>query len=262
MWSSQTGGAGDSVLIAHSTKTDLAVERIRRAILQGRYPPGEKLRQNRLATELGLSPTPVREALRRLQAEGLVTHSPHRGVRVSHISIAEIKEIYRILEALEGLAARLVAERLDRASTIARLEQIQSRVESRLKRGSMSDWVRISNDFETTIHGACESPRLQQVLQNLWDAIPRDRIGVVESMAASTTAEHRAVLEAIRSGDPDVAEQTMRAHIRQSSAKRVAYLLEVAAPGVSWAPAASVAQHEPRTGRGNARRTAHAVASD
>jgi DNA-binding GntR family transcriptional regulator len=218
---------GEVALVAHTMKTDVALELVRQAILEGRYPPGEKLRQTRVAEELGLSPTPVREALRRLQAEGLVTHSPHRGVRVSRVGVPEIAEMYRIIEVLEGLAVRLVAESPDCQATVASLERIQNRVEARLRRGNTRDWVQINNQFEDTIHAACNSARLQQVLKNLWDAIPRDRIGVVESMADSTTAEHRAVLEALRKRDPRAAEEAMRTHVRLSSATRIKYLVEL-----------------------------------
>jgi DNA-binding GntR family transcriptional regulator len=210
--------------LIHTMKTDLALERVRQAILDGRYRPGEKLRQNQVAQELGLSPTPVREALRRLQAEGLVTHSPHRGVRVTRVGVEEIADVYRLLVVLEGLAARLVAERPDRAATVANLERIQARVEARLQRGALNDWVKISTQFEAVLHAACNSPRLQTVLKGLWDTIPRDPIGVVDSMAASTTAEHCAVLDAIRSGNGDAAERAMRAHVQQSSATRVEFL--------------------------------------
>lgn len=215
--------------LIHTMKTDLAVERVRQAILDGRYRPGEKLRQNQVAQELGLSPTPVREALRRLQAEGLVTHSPHRGVRVSRVGVEEISDVYRLLIVLEGLAARLVAERPDRAATVASLERIQARVEARLRRGALSDWVKINTQFEAVLHAGCNSPRLQTVLKGLWDTIPRDPIGVVDSMAASTTAEHGAVLEAIRAGDGDAAERAMRAHVQQSSATRLKFLADIAA---------------------------------
>jgi DNA-binding GntR family transcriptional regulator len=208
-------------------KTDMALELVRQAILDGRYRPGEKLRQLRLAEELGLSPTPVREALRRLQTEGLVTHSPHRGVRVSRVGVPEIAEIYRILEVLEGLVARLVVESSERDATVAKLERVQTRVESRLGRGNSRDWVQINNQFEDIMHAACNSPRLQLVLKNLWDSIPRDRIGVVESMAASTTAEHRAVIDALRAADAQAAEAAMRAHVRKSSAMRIQYLLDL-----------------------------------
>jgi len=233
-------------------KTYLAVERLRDAILDGRYRPGEKLRQNKVAEELGLSPTPVREALRRLQAEGLVTHSPRRGVRVSRVGIEEITEIYRVLAVLEGLAARLVAERPDRAATVVQLERIQGRVEARLRRGGRGDWVRINTQFEALLHAGCKSARLQTVLQSLWDAIPRDPIGMVDSMAASTTAEHRAVLEALRRADGEAAERAMRVHVEQSSAKRIQFLADVAAAtGPSLSPPAGStrgsAGHQPRT---------------
>lgn len=213
----------------YTMKTDVALERVRQAILDGHYQPGEKLRQNQVALELGLSPTPVREALRRLQAEGLVTHSPHRGVRVSRVGVEEISDIYRLMVVLEGLAARLVAERPDRAATVARLERIQSRVEADLRRGALTNWVKINTQFEAVLHEACNSPRLRTVLQGLWDTIPRDPIGVIDSMAASTTAEHGAVLDALRAGDGERAELAMRAHIQQSSAKRLEFLAGVVA---------------------------------
>jgi DNA-binding GntR family transcriptional regulator len=205
-------------------KTDFAVQQVRLAILHGRYQPGEKLRQNQLAQQLGLSPTPVREALRRLQAEGLVTHSPHRGVRVSSVALDEIREIYRILGVLEGLAARALAERPDRADAVHRLTLLQRGVQRRLSRVKRGDWVPTNTRFHDVIRQESQMPHLRRVLESLWGSIPRDPIGVVEGMAESTTAEHQAILEALTRGDPVAADEAMREHMRLSSALRLAFL--------------------------------------
>jgi DNA-binding GntR family transcriptional regulator len=219
-------------------KTDFAVHQLRLAIVHGRYRPGDKLRQNQVAQELGLSPTPVREALRRLQAEGLVTHSPHRGVRVSSVALDEIREIYRILAVLEALAARALAERSDRSAGIQRLTLLQRSVQRRLGQVRRGAWVPTNTRFHDVIREESGMPHLRRVLESLWGSIPRDPIGVVEGMAESTTAEHQKILDALSRGDPDGAEEAMLEHMRLSSSVRLAFLEQrpVAAADVDGGP--------------------------
>src|SRR5262245_9077955 len=102
------------------TKKDKVVESIREAVLSGELQPGERLEQDKLAERFSVSPTPVREALRQLEAEGIVDYNPHRGVRVAEVSLSDVREIYLIRGTLEALATRLAVSYLN-SSHILRL---------------------------------------------------------------------------------------------------------------------------------------------
>ena len=95
-------GRGDAGRRTNQTKRELAAEVLREAILSGRYGPGERLRQNQIARELGLSATPVREALRELHAQGLVVHESRRSVRVAEVDLDDLRELYAVRSVLES----------------------------------------------------------------------------------------------------------------------------------------------------------------
>lgn len=210
-------------------KADIVHETLRRAIITGKYRPGERLRQLTIAQELNVSPTPVREALRHLEAEGLVVHSPHQGVRVAEFSLSHMLEAYYARAVLEGLAARLAvvqAAEPQRKGLVQVLEPIQRRLESMLYSGNLSSWVALNDQFHQAILSAARADTVARLVTGLRQSLPRDTLGLIPGQAERTAIGHKAILEAVRAGDALRAEQAMRQHLEQAGVARVAFIRE------------------------------------
>ena len=224
------------------------VERVAGAIqsrvLSGAVPVGTRLRQEALAEEFGVSRTPVREALRQLQATGLVELLPNRGAIVRGPSAREIREAYEVRAELEGLAAELAAERIS-DSDLLRLreaqalfrESVATLIEGRSRRPAPwrdeSVWVRANDLFHQTILDAAANGRLNTTIADLHRSFPRDLTWAALSRSSRLLAEnveqHEAILEAIERRDPAEARQRMIDHVR-SAGELVTLHFEQAAP--------------------------------
>ena len=158
-----------SSVIAYGGVQDAVVDGIRRMILNGELKPGDRLRQNDLAATFGVSTMPIREALRQLQAEGLVTFYPRRGAQVAQVSLAEYEEIYRIREELEVLACRWVAENfeqlpMDRLQMLLReIEEAEEAFDDIYRR------VQAVRTFFFTIFETSGKEHILRILTRLWD---------------------------------------------------------------------------------------------
>ena len=196
---------------------DRVYKQLRRDILRGRLKPGERLVERRLAAQLGASRTPVREALRSLQQEGLVYHSPHRGAVVAEVRDEDINEVYRIRAVLEGLAARMAAERIQ-PEQLARLPDLLEAIQQCAEAGDLDGLDRAHQEFNDVIYRAADSPRLYRMITSLADYIGRVvRVGYGRpGRVAKAIAEHRQLVEAIRMRDGDLAERVAREHINKS----------------------------------------------
>lgn len=194
---------------------DRTYEAIRGAILAGVFAPGTKLTVAKLVAKVGVSPTPIKEALIRLEREGLVRIVPRRGAFVVRLTVDDAAELYDLREVIEGLAARCAARRMDGAA----LWELESLLEQARACLSKPDYVRYS-DLDVAFHAAVArasgSTRVRQVIESL-------RLQTRLLMATSVTlpgrlessyGEHRAIVEALRSGDPDRAEKAARAHVQ------------------------------------------------
>lgn len=158
-----------SSAIAHRNIHEAVVDGIRDMILNGQFKPGDWLRQDQLAEEFGVSTMPVREALRQLQAEGLVVLHRRRGAAVAALSVSECEEIYRIREALEALAVRWAAENLEHIP-IERLESLLEEIEAAEARSDDVDRrLHLVREFFFTIFQASEREHLLRMLSSLWD---------------------------------------------------------------------------------------------
>jgi DNA-binding GntR family transcriptional regulator len=199
---------------------------LREAILDNRLKPGERLVERKLADQLKVSRTPVREAIRMLELEGLVSHLPRIGAVVARIDHAEVLEIYRIRAVLEGLAARMAAERIT-PDSLGRLEELMKSMEAGIRRGDPEGLERDHLAFNDGIYSAAGSPRLYAMITSLTDFIARSaRIGYTRPGRAEEAArEHRRLLEALRLHDGDLSERIAREHIDSS---RKAYFTETA----------------------------------
>lgn len=205
---------------------DRVYENLRRALLEGRYAPGDRLVERKLAAELGVSRTPVREALRALEQEGLVYHMPHSGAVVARLDSQEVQEIYRIRAVLEGLAARMAAERIS-PGRLKQLEALLEQIEALADRGDTCQLESVHREFNHVIYKAAESPRLYDMVTSLADHIDLCvRVGYAHpGRLAEATDEHRRLVAAIRLRDGDLAEHVAREYVNRS---RHAYLQEVA----------------------------------
>jgi DNA-binding GntR family transcriptional regulator len=194
---------------------DYAVEAIREAITTGRYPLGTRLDQNGLAAELGISTIPVREALRRLEAEGLVDISPRRGAFVAAISTAEMVEIYKIREALDTLAIAEAVPRLTDAD-LQRVEGILAELEKATAAHDLERTLQLNRDFHEAIFAAAGMPRLLRMISNLTDRYSIYNKVYLPKHSEHSTHEHRAIFEACRDRDIERAVMLTHQHLRRA----------------------------------------------
>jgi len=193
---------------------DEATQTLRDAILGGRLPAGARLRQTHLAERLGISRTPIREALGRLQQEGLVELLPRAGVRVPFLNLDEAAELYDLREVLDGLAARLAASR---ATTVAlrKLEKLLGRMAQCLERQDANQWFGAHVAFHEEIFRASANARLQALSGVVRLSIRHFHplLLKTERRLEAAHREHREIFEAIAARDDEAAERAARVHI-------------------------------------------------
>jgi DNA-binding GntR family transcriptional regulator len=192
---------------------EAVVDRIRDMIVSGQLKPGDRLRQDELATTFGVSAMPIREALRQLQAEGLVTFEPRRGAAVSTLSISEYEEIYRMREALESLAVRWAVEDFDRVP-VDRMRQLLTEIEgAEAHPEDMYPRVQLVRDFFFTIFEASEKEHLLRVLSSLWDLSTQYRryFSSVPEIVPERLVNYRSVLRACEARDAEGLVEALQA---------------------------------------------------
>jgi DNA-binding GntR family transcriptional regulator len=206
-----------TALVAPLTRrrlVDDATQALRDAILSGRLTSGTRLRQTELAARLAISRTPIREALGRLQQEGLVEILPAAGVRVAVLDLQEAAELYDVREVLDGLAARLAARRAN-AATITTLEKSLARMARCLEREDANQWFPAHVGFHDGIFRAAGNARLQAMSSVVQLSIRHFHPLLLRTAHRLEDAlrEHRAIFEAIEARDDVTAERRARAHI-------------------------------------------------
>ncbi|MCL6526832.1 MAG: GntR family transcriptional regulator [Thermaceae bacterium] len=212
------------------TRTTLnreAYKALRNAILNRKLPPGKKLIVRALGEELGLSPTPIKEALSALEREGLVVAVPHRGYFVLEPTPADIHEIYSLREVLEGLAARLAVEGGDQALA-PRLEKLLAQQRKAAERGDLGFYGDLDLEFHKAFWEASRNRRLLATAETI-DGQIRILINssaVIPGRLPESRAEHEAILQAVAGQDPEAAEAAMRQHVRNARRALEAYLLK------------------------------------
>lgn len=186
---------------------------LRRAILHGRYRPGDRLVEHDVATALNVSRAPVRDAFRQLVQEGLVTVFPHRGAVVTPVSLEMIQDVFDVRSRLEGLAARLAATRITPAE-LERAEVLIAAMEESARSREPGPQVEQDLDFHRVILQASGRPVLIEAME-----VTSGRAGLLISVTRRQApldvvpGVHRPILEALRSGDPDRAEAAAREHV-------------------------------------------------
>jgi DNA-binding GntR family transcriptional regulator len=205
----QGGGA-----VRHRTMAEAALERLREAIILGELTPGTPLRLEDLARQLGMSISPIREAVRQLEALGLAEHVPHHGAKVMALDVEELRELFSIRLALEGMAVRRAAELFtddDARSARAHLDAY----DDARRRGDIRSAVRAHGSFHFALYEAARSPWLLRLIRPAWDSCERYRPvlfakGKVQDKHEETDIE---LLEACTAHDPDRAAKALHDHL-------------------------------------------------
>lgn len=212
---------------AKATRVEDAYERLKEEIRTNSLPPGYQAPEPEIAMRLGMSRTPVREALIRLEAEGLVELIPRRGARVLPVRPDDMREIYEILTSLEPDAAASLAARKPGNDELKPLEQATSDMEAALEDGDLDKWAEADDRFHLTLLELQGNRRLKGIISSLFDQAHRARIVTLRmrDLPVKSTEEHRQILEHLRQGDAEAARKAFRGH-RQRAADELIGILE------------------------------------
>jgi DNA-binding GntR family transcriptional regulator len=195
--------------------TDWVYEEVRGAIIDLRLQPGTPLREAGIAEQLGVSKTPVREAIGRLEQEGLVETTSFKGAVVSGYSETDLREIYELRELLEGAAARSAAEAASE-ETLSRLRSTVERGRELQAAGRLEDLAELLGEFDEIVYAQVANQRVRALIDNLRAHLAR--IGKltegIPGRVEASVDEHAVIVDAIAAKDPGEAERRMRAHIR------------------------------------------------
>lgn len=204
--------------------TSMIFEKIREDILIGKYTSGEKIVEAKLAEEFGVSRTPVREALKQLELDGLVDNIPNRGVIVKGISNQDVEDIYTIRIAIEGIAVKWAIERMD-DNDLQKLKEIFELMEFYTFKKDIDKIAELNTKFHETIYNATKSRYMEHVLKDFQYFMKTTRYKSLRSPGRieSTLEEHREVLEAFTAKDKEKAAKAILKHVNNSreNAKRI-----------------------------------------
>lgn len=208
------------------TKTDFAAQQLRERIFVGDFAPGERLMVEHLKADLAMSPTPIREALRVLQAEGLIVHRPHHGMVVARQSIEDVQEICDLRAVLEPHALELAMPNMD-AATLDKLDKLHAELVSASEHDNATDAIAINHEWHWLIYRTAGSARLEDYIQRLWKAFPWRVLGTFPGRAEHAAHEHEPIQAAIRTGDTTDAVEHLRQHIKNGENALVQRLREI-----------------------------------
>jgi DNA-binding GntR family transcriptional regulator len=211
--------------IARKTVTELAVDALRERILNGAYPEGAALRQDALAAELGVSRIPVREALRQLEAEGLVSFQPHYGAVVSTLSLAEIEELFELRALVESDLVRRAVPRLS-PDELRRAEEILDAYDAAFRAGQTAEWGALNWRFHSTLLAAAGRPLSLGVAQTLHTQSERyTRLQLVLTHGETrASGEHREMLAAAAARDAERTARLLSGHILRAGGSLLDFL--------------------------------------
>ncbi|WP_341878201.1 GntR family transcriptional regulator [Defluviitalea saccharophila] len=208
-----------------SSLRGLVFHRIREDILEGKYEAGEPLTEVAISQHLGVSRTPVREALKQLELEGLVTSIPNKGTVVSGVSKQDIIDIYEIRSLIEGLAARWAASKIT-DEQLKELEEIIELTEFYTGKNNMEHLHELDSRFHEVIYEASNSKPLKHILSDFHHYAQKVRMQSIATpgRAQKSTEEHKAILEAIKNRNPEEAERLTNLHVKNVKENMMKYL--------------------------------------
>lgn len=207
----------------HGSRSELAYRRLREAIQQGELKPGQRIMESEVADWLRVSRTPVRDAIRRLESEGMLQHAPRDGLVVARLERQAVMELYVMRELLEGTAARLCArhasdmEVLELAELVRREQELQ---------GDLEALARHNRPFHEAIHRGAHNRYLEKGLGAVNDSmilLGRSQM-LLPHRAKAALAEHAQIARAIEKRDPEAAEEAARRHVRAAQRERLKLL--------------------------------------
>jgi DNA-binding GntR family transcriptional regulator len=206
--------------VPHGSRGAVAYSKLRDAIQEGRFKPGERIMENEVAEWLKVSRTPVRDAIRRLEAEGMLQHEARNGLVVARLDRQAVMELYVMRETLEGTAARLCA----RQASDMELQDLLDLVErERQLAGNFEALARHNRRFHEAIHRGAHNRYLEKSLAAVNDSMGLlgTPLMLLPHRAQTAAEEHALLVEAIGRHDPDAAEEAARRHVREAQRERL-----------------------------------------
>ncbi len=206
---------------ARPSLAEAAYAALKASILEGLLPPGHEAVEQAIADQLGMSRTPVHEAVLRLQHEGMVRILPRRGVMVLPIDPEDLRQTYQVLIALEGEAAALLAARGSAAAdTLAAMQEATAAMEAALAAGDRGAWAAADDRFHRALLAGCGNPKLARLAATAADQAQRARAATAARRGEPETSgiEHEAIMAALAAADPDAARTALARHRARASA--------------------------------------------
>ncbi|MCC6617328.1 MAG: GntR family transcriptional regulator [Anaerolineae bacterium] len=206
------------MVLSHDTILTAVANRLRRLILTQQLKPGDRLVQNDLAAQLGVSRTPVREALQQLATEGLVMISPYKGATVAEFAPEEIEAIYHVRIALESYAARLVARNIT-DEEIDQLHSVLDAMKHAYVEGNADKLLDVNREFYVTLYQATRQQRLYDMILNHIDLsrLYRRMYFYLGHLAVNTVTEHTKIVDVVAQHDEDEAELMIRMGLEETA---------------------------------------------
>lgn len=207
----------DCTNASQDTLENRAYEALKTAIVTGVYPPGGQIVEELVARELAVSRSPVRSAIKRLQAEGFLERYPNKRIYVALADAEKTKNVLYIREALEGMASRLAAQRRDDGDVLA-LRQAEQALDRCVREGDPAGLYKAEMQMHRAVLSACKNPQLERLASNVLDqeSVFRYRSLLVDpARSADSLSEHKAILHAVIRQDADEAERLAREHVHK-----------------------------------------------
>lgn len=198
----------------HRPLREVVYEELKMQILTGAIVPGTRMMEVELANEIGVSRTPVREAIRKLEKEGLVTIEPRRGAYASQISTKDMVEILEVRQNMEGLAAFFAASRMT-SDQMEELKIIEEKYNEAVKSGDMQEMIKYDTKFHRMIVESCNNKVLVQMIEQLQELVLRFRYIYYDNFkrAENMPEEHMEIMQAIETGNAEAARNAADTHI-------------------------------------------------
>ena len=216
---------------SHRQRAQLIADAVRADVLEGRIRPGEWLRQERIAREHGASQMPVREALKRLVAEGVLEHVPYCGVRAVEFTVEDVEDLYACRLFIEGMSARYAAASIT-DEEVRELEALHRRMSACAMPGQLPEYRELNRQFHSLIFTASRRSYLIRTLGQLWSAFPTMLWSNIPPAATDSARErddddpieHEAIVRSLANRDADAAERAVRHHIEAAGSALLAVM--------------------------------------
>jgi DNA-binding GntR family transcriptional regulator len=195
---------------------DVIFDTLREAIIVGELKPGERLMEVQLAQKMGVSRTPVREAIRKLELEGLVEMLPRKGAHIADLSVKDIMDVLEVRATLDGLASSLSASRIT-DEEIKELKHVQSQFVNYVEKENLQGSIKKDVEFHDIIYRSSRNDKLIQISNNLREQIQRFRVIYIKDYSSTRELikEHNEIIDAITTRDPEAAMRSAQTHIKK-----------------------------------------------